>query len=59
MRDFVQSVELGVSQQKGVTVTQPKVWLKNELVRVGLAESLCTYVMMVRKILLQNMSKAL
>ncbi|XP_026205059.1 aquaporin-7 isoform X1 [Anabas testudineus] len=47
MRDYVQSVELGVSQQKGVNVTQPKVWLKNEFVRVGLAESLCTYVMMV------------
>lgn len=52
MRDLVQSVELGVSQRKGVNVTQPKVWLKNELVRVGLAESLCTYVMMVRKNLL-------
>ncbi|KAI3370327.1 hypothetical protein L3Q82_025096 [Scortum barcoo] len=45
--DLVESVELGVTQRKGVHVTRPKVWLKNELVRVGLAESLCTYVMMV------------
>lgn len=49
MKEPVQSVELGVSQRKGVKTTRPKVWLKNELVRVGLAESLCTYVMMVRK----------
>lgn len=55
MKDLVESVELGVSQRKGVNVTRPRVWLKNELVRVGLAESLCTYVMMVRK----KMSKAL
>uniref|UniRef100_A0A8C4DA90 Aquaporin 7 n=1 Tax=Dicentrarchus labrax TaxID=13489 RepID=A0A8C4DA90_DICLA len=47
MKDLMQSVELGVSQRKGVNVTGPKVWLKNEVVRVGLAESLCTYVMMV------------
>ncbi|XP_028432789.1 aquaporin-7 isoform X2 [Perca flavescens] len=47
MKDLVQSVELGVSQRKRLNVSQPKVWLKNELVRVGLAESLCTYVMMV------------
>ncbi|XP_022600529.1 aquaporin-7-like [Seriola dumerili] len=47
MKDLVQSVELGVSQRKGIKATRPKVWLKNELVRVGLAESLCTYVMMV------------
>lgn len=46
MKDLVQSVELGVSQRKGVNLTRPKVWLKNELVRVGLAEVLCTYVMM-------------
>ncbi|XP_029006757.1 aquaporin-7 [Betta splendens] len=39
--------ELGASQQKGVKVARPKVWLKSEAVRVGLAESLCTYVMMV------------
>ncbi|XP_040889735.1 aquaporin-7 isoform X1 [Toxotes jaculatrix] len=47
MKDLVQSVELGVAQRKGVKITRPKVWLKNKLVRVGLAESLCTYVMMV------------
>lgn len=52
MKEPVQSVELGVPQQKGVKTTRPKVWLKNELVRVGLAESLCTYVMMVRNNLL-------
>lgn len=58
MKDLVESVELGVSQRKGVIITKPKVWLKNEYVRVGFAESLCTYVMMVRKHLLQKMSKA-
>lgn len=47
MKDLVESVELGVSQRKGVIITKPKVWLKNEYVRVGFAESLCTYVMMV------------
>nr|XP_020484999.1 aquaporin-7-like [Labrus bergylta] len=47
MKDLVQSVELGVSQRKGVKVSRPKAWLQNEVVRVGLAESLCTYVMMV------------
>nr|XP_020448276.1 aquaporin-7-like isoform X2 [Monopterus albus] len=45
--DSVQSVELEVPQKKGVNITKPRVWLKNEVVRVGLAESLCTYVMMV------------
>ncbi len=60
MKDLVESVELGVSQRKGVHLTRPKVWLKNELVRVGLAESLCTYVMMVRKRKsLEKMCKAL
>lgn len=44
----MQSVELGVSQRKGAKVTRPRVWLQNEAVRVGLAETLCTYVMMVR-----------
>ncbi|XP_013872484.1 aquaporin-7 isoform X2 [Austrofundulus limnaeus] len=38
--------EQGVSQRKTVDVTRPKVWLRNELLRVGLAEFLCTYVMM-------------
>eukprot|EP00064_Thunnus_orientalis_P008392 superscaffoldBa00000995_g8415 len=46
MKDLVQSVDVGVSQWKGVHVTRSKVWIKNELVRVGLAEFLCTYVMM-------------
>nr|XP_046240370.1 aquaporin-7 [Scatophagus argus] len=47
MKDLVESVELGVPPGKGVNATRPKVCLKNELIRVGLAESLCTYVMMV------------
>lgn len=42
-----ESVDLGVSQRKGGNATRTKVWLKNEFVRVGLAESFCTYVMMV------------
>ncbi|XP_072238715.1 aquaporin-7 [Leuresthes tenuis] len=46
MKDIVQSVELGVSKRRGVHVSRPKVWLRNEFVRVGLAEALCTYVMM-------------
>ncbi|XP_029990298.1 aquaporin-7 [Sphaeramia orbicularis] len=46
MKDLVQSIDLGASQRKAVTVTRPRVWIKNEFVRVGLAESLCTYVMM-------------
>lgn len=48
MKDLVESVELGVSKRKGVHGTRPKVWLRNELLRIGLAELLCTYVMMVR-----------
>lgn len=48
MKDLAQSVKPGVFQQRGGKVTRPKVWLKNELIRVGLAESLSTYVMMVR-----------
>lgn len=59
MKDFVESVELGVSQRKGVNAARPRVWLKSEFVRVGLAESLSTYVMMVRKDPLQSMSKVL
>ncbi|KAK2862409.1 hypothetical protein Q5P01_001942 [Channa striata] len=47
MKDNGQPVEVGVSQQKEVKVPKHKVWLRNEFVRVGLAESLCTYVMMV------------
>lgn len=46
MKDLVQSVELGVSRQRGVNVTRPKLRLKNEFIRVGLAEFLCTFVMM-------------
>lgn len=45
MKDLAESVELGVTQRKG---TRPRVWFKREFVRVGLAETLCTYVMMVR-----------
>lgn len=48
MKDLAQSVKPGVFQQRGGKVTRSKVWLKNELIRVGLAESLSTYVMMVR-----------
>ncbi|KAF7208290.1 aquaporin-7 isoform X2 [Nothobranchius furzeri] len=47
MKDLVRSVEQGVSHRRRVDITRPKVWLKNELSRVGLAEFLCTYVMMV------------
>ncbi|XP_034095378.1 aquaporin-7 isoform X2 [Gymnodraco acuticeps] len=47
MKDLEQALELEVSQQKRFNATQPKVWLRNECVRVGLAETLCTYVMMV------------
>uniref|UniRef100_A0A3P8PKX7 Aquaporin 7 n=1 Tax=Astatotilapia calliptera TaxID=8154 RepID=A0A3P8PKX7_ASTCA len=46
MKDLVQSVKPRVFQQRGGKVTRSKVWLKNELIRVGLAESLSTYVMM-------------
>lgn len=46
MKDLVQPVEAGVSQRRGGNLTRPKVWLKNELIRVGLAECLSTYVMM-------------
>ncbi|XP_071775024.1 aquaporin-7 [Centroberyx gerrardi] len=47
MKDLVQSVELGAPQQKGGCKSRRKLRLKNELLRVGLAETLCTYVMMV------------
>lgn len=46
MKELVQSVELGGSQRKGVKASTTKVWLQNEVVRVGLAETLCTYIMM-------------
>lgn len=48
MKDLVDSIELGESQQKRFTGSRPKVWLQNEFVRVGLAEILSTYIMMVR-----------
>lgn len=48
MKDFVQSVEVGVPQQRRVEIKSPKVWLRNEVSRVGLAEFLSTYIMMVR-----------
>lgn len=48
MKDLAKSVKPGVFQQRGGKVTRSKVWLKNELIRAGLAESLSTYVMMVR-----------
>lgn len=54
MKDLEQALELGDSQQKRFNATQPKVWLRNECVRVGLAETLCTYVMMVRKACFNN-----
>lgn len=50
MKDLVESVELGVSNRKGVGRIRPKSFFRNELLRIGLAELLCTYVMMVRSI---------
>uniref|UniRef100_A0A3P9KGT7 Aquaporin 7 n=1 Tax=Oryzias latipes TaxID=8090 RepID=A0A3P9KGT7_ORYLA len=46
MKDLVPSVKIGVSELKGQVGTQPRVWIKNEAARVGLAETLSTYVMM-------------
>ncbi|XP_057701690.1 aquaporin-7 [Corythoichthys intestinalis] len=46
MKDFAQSVEEGGSQRKGPLVTR-SFRIRNEIVRVGLAECLCSYVMMV------------
>lgn len=47
MKDLVQSIDLGASQRKGISiVTRPRVWIKSELIRVGLAETLSTFVMM-------------
>ncbi|KAM4740907.1 aquaporin-7 [Anableps anableps] len=46
MKNAMQSVELGVSQRSRVGLNRPKVWLRSELSRVGLAEFLSTYVMM-------------
>lgn len=47
MKDMAESLELGVSQHRGATGSRPRAWLHNEYVRVGLAETLCTYIMMV------------
>ncbi|MEQ2244633.1 hypothetical protein ILYODFUR_019302 [Ilyodon furcidens] len=47
MKDLVQSVELGVAQRSGVEKKRPTILLRSELSRVGLAEFLSTYVMMV------------
>ncbi|KAM9757915.1 aquaporin-7 [Menidia menidia] len=41
----MKSIEVKVTKPK-VDVSRPKIWLRNEFLRVGLAESLCTYVMM-------------
>ncbi|XP_051932704.1 aquaporin-7 isoform X2 [Hippocampus zosterae] len=46
MKDFAQSADGGVSLGKASLVTR-SFRLRNEIVRVGLAETLCTYVMMV------------
>lgn len=48
MKDLVTSAKTEVSEQKGQDVTQRRVWIKSEAARVGLAETLSTYVMMVR-----------
>ncbi|XP_029907011.1 aquaporin-7 [Myripristis murdjan] len=47
MKDLAQSLELRGPQRKGGCKTRSRLWLQNELLRVGLAETLCTYVMMV------------
>ncbi|RVE72996.1 hypothetical protein OJAV_G00044120 [Oryzias javanicus] len=46
MKDLVPSAKTEVSERKGQDGTQPRVWIKNEAARVGLAETLSTYVMM-------------
>ncbi|KAF6731805.1 putative aquaporin-7-like protein 3 [Oryzias melastigma] len=46
MKDLVTSAKTEVSEQKGQDGTQRRVWIKNEAARVGLAETLSTYVMM-------------
>ncbi|XP_077581863.1 aquaporin-7 [Stigmatopora nigra] len=46
MKDFGQSVEKRVTRRNGPFITRA-IRLKSEVVRVGLAECLCTYVMMV------------
>lgn len=49
MKDTAESVELGVSQHRGAAGGRTRSWLQSEVVRVGLAETLCTYIMMVRE----------
>lgn len=49
-KDLGELVELGVSKKKAVGRTRPRSFFRNELFRIGLAELLCTYVMMVRSI---------
>ncbi|XP_061146634.1 aquaporin-7 [Syngnathus typhle] len=46
MKDFAQSADQGISLRKAPLVTRA-FRLRNKIVRVGLAETLCTYVMMV------------
>lgn len=54
MKDTADSTDLGVSQQRSAAGSRTRAWLHNEFVRVGLAETLCTYIMMVRDIPQQN-----
>ncbi|XP_037108951.1 aquaporin-7 [Syngnathus acus] len=46
MKDFAQSADQGIPPRKAPLVTRA-FRLRNKIVRVGLAETLCTYVMMV------------
>lgn len=48
MKDRAAPLELGLSRQREAAGSRTRSWLQNELVRVGLAETLCTYIMMVR-----------
>lgn len=50
MKDTAESMDLAVSQQRSAAGSRTRAWLQNEFVRVGLAETLCTYIMMVRDI---------
>jgi len=44
----MKDLEPPVSGRTRARAAGPRVWIKNQAVRVGLAETLCTYVMMVR-----------
>lgn len=57
MKDTAESMDLGVSQQRSAAGSRTWAWLQNEFVRVGLAETLCTYIMMVRDIPQQKKTK--